>query len=568
MLRSARGVMLQQFRTGAVAGKSTQVDQAARLNHELTTLLGEALTPNLREQLPALGTNPDFQRGLALYRRIIAAARPDRDELLFDGLGAVQADFRRFALAHILSRTGLSAPAVAREVGDTRAPSWITRGQVPSSLIAADPERNARQTIQLTFPHLESPAFAHLLGAHAGTRRLGTEAASLRFLNHEREVVERVVDAAWQSCSCLLRIREVTRRGHTYFEASSQAGQLLEHLAKITSGNSHLPWPHLQTSAERTGFLRGFFDFCGGSVNPTTQRLAVGRRDNPGLLEEVAVLLKREGILGRVSRGAIPALQIENRHALGALVEREIITTHRLGTPLRVITAKPAGHETGRPEEYAAVMAAAARIPGRPHPFPADVLRTLKRDRSPFADLPVSMVDHWIKGHGTPASVDRLADLAALEKRIFTPSRRGEIGQAMLKRLGATLHPTRVVRAVSEFLGSTPALGSHLGVTEREAAALVAGSALPTQSQYRLLLDAVGLPLTPKLAAQSAPPRPETVIAWLKTRREVECFGSYEASIMLTVRTAWAALRDPQQAARERIAALLKRNQRMIRDDF
>jgi hypothetical protein len=517
-----------------------------------------ALEPGVRVQLRS---DEPFLRGYQMFRRIAAAGG-----LPSETVARVESDFALFASAHILNLSGMEPAAIGSQLGTERVIPWLKLKQVPEVLFENDPLRGSHSIKRVTIPSGESAEFAYVLGAHAGTRRLGTRAESIGFTSGEEKLIERVTAAAERSCGLLLGRQATVRNGLERVSATSRAHEFVGYLREVTSGNAHVPWRHLQTSGERAEFIRGFLDFSGGTLDIGHHRLIIGRRNNPGLLAEVAIVLKREGILARVSDGAIPSLHIESFHGLTTLRDRELVNAARIREPLLQTLDTPCEFQTGRPEQYAAVMAMADRLGRRGTVSCDNVRRMLQREGDPAGELSLDTIRQWVRGGHVPASVSRLRDLDALEARLFSEERLREIGGAIIKRAGS-LHPYSVTKALSDFHGGAAALSRRCGVPEQLVGEIAEGKRLPSRAEYRLVLSTAAIRLEGEIERASTPPDRHIVETWLRSEGERRVFGSYQSSICLLAREAFQQGADPQHAVRDRLQHLLRRNGRMIVDD-
>lgn len=528
----------------------------------LTTCV-EAIS--LRAAIARIERDPGFSRGFAMYRRIADEARFDHSVVgESDRLDGVRRDFTLFMRAHLLRATGRSIPGIIAEIGDSRALGWVRDQQVPESLFFGDPLRVASFKKHVTRPREESADFAYLCGAYAGTRRRGTVTDSLVFRSHDRAVIERVVEAAARGCGYGLVIKESTLRGQTLYSAGSRAGEFLNLLSDLSDGNSGVPWEHLQTSVERRAFLRGFFDYSGGSIRVVPPRFIVSRLGNAELLEEVALILKREGIVGRISYNRLSALHIESRRGLEGLRRAELISGAEARATLEAALAQPMRSKPSSVEEYYAVMAAARRVPGYPNIRPGDVRAILEREGSPYVNVPRLQIRGWTVHQRIPLSIARAQHLGDIEERRLSPTLCNAIGEAILTRRGDDLTPGSIVRAIAEFWGGPAGLSDRSRVPSPALTEIISRKRLPSRAEYRLILESVGLKLDGAIAEQSEPPHPWTVEQWLKPH-ELPVFRTYQPAVMLAVRDTFQAGGDLRDAARRKIDELQRRSARTNR---
>jgi len=545
-----------------VIEKKIKATPEETLLRELRGVLAPEMCELASKVAPSLLTNEAFERGRAMYHRL-TSARGEGDPTVL----RAHKDFGLFATAHTLHHSGMTVKEVGAHLQSERVISWLSQLQVPEVLFDNDPLRGERFIKHMSVPKSASPEFAYVLGAHAGTRRLGTRASIMSFTTGEEKLLDRLSAAAHDSCGIVLGRQAGMRNGLERFTAASRAQEFVEYLREVSKENSVVPWQHIHTSAERREFIRGFLDFSGGTLDVGHHRLIIGRRNNPGLLEEVSIVLKREGVLTRVSRGQIPSLHIESYRALAQLRDLHLINACRLREPLQQTLESPPGVQTGRPEHYQAVMEMAERIGRRGPASPEDIRRILKGAGDPAGDLSVDTIRQWVRGGHVPASVLRLREIEALERRIFTRARLPEFGKSITARLEGDVNPRRITNAIAEYVGDVDTLSRQTQVPKRILCEITGGARFPTRAEYRLILDAVGLSLGGELEQGITPPESRDVEQWLKSEAERKVFGSYRAAICVLAREAFQRGEDPREAVRQRLARLMKRNSNMIIDE-
>lgn len=531
----------------------------AKFNAEISQKVPAELATLVSSVGGELKRDTAFLRGYEMFHRLMAG---EKDALV---RAKAESDFALFAGAHLLKLAGREVSEVVAQLGSTRVIPWITKGQVPEVLCDNDPLRGALFTKRVVVPVGASADFAYVLGAHAGTRRLGTSSIPIAFTSAEGKLVDRVIEACERSCSLRLGRYEAMRDEFLRVTASSHAREFVDYLHAATGGNARVPWKHVQTSAERCEFIRGFLDFAGGTFDVAHHRLIIGRRHNAGLLEEVALVLKREGIIARLSSGVIPSLHIESYQALEALRDRHLVNSDRLIGCLTASLAEPPAAQTGRPEHYHAVMEMADRLSRRGRVSPDELRQHLRRSGDPAGELSLDTIRQWVRHGHVPVSVVRLKELENLEGRLFSGARLSEIGHAVCARAGS-LHPFVTIQAIAEFWGGVANLAARCGVPARILSDFTTRSRLPSRAEYRLVLGAVGLTLSGELEEASVSPEYRHVEGWLKSDGERKVFGSYSASLYMLARDAFARGDDPREAVRARLARLMKRNAEMIRD--
>lgn len=535
--------------------KTPALNPEQSLAAELQGIMGPENSELALQAAPKLLADQSFERGRAMYLRILAT-RQEGDDIL----RRAKEDFSLFAKAHALQVSGKTPVQVADQLQAKRIIPWLRLGQVPKVLSDNDPQQNAAFVKHISVPKGASPEFAYLLGAYAGTRRLGQTAVALRMTTGEEQLVERLTKATLDSCGITLTRQDRRRHGIERFSANCKSRELLEYLHNTSQSNSVVPWSHLQTSAERRGFIRGFLDFSGGSLAAEDHRLIIGRQNNPGLLEEFSIVLKREGILARVSQGQIPSLYIETHHGLARIHDLELVTAKRLLEPLKTALETPPKNITGRPEQYEAVMLMAERLRRRGKVTVEGIQRLLRMDGNSAAELPPHTIGHWaLRGH-VPASVRRLQEVEALEKKLLSGPRLAQIGAAIKARLGGQMSPRRVTSAIAASLGEFDALAHKSKLPKWIVNEIASGERKPTRAEYRLILDTVGIPLKGELEIWMNPPQLRDVESWAHSDTERRIYLSYQAALLRIAQDAFSKGEDPREAVRQRIRILMKKS--------
>jgi len=512
------------------------------------------------ESVRAVCAESGFVRGLEMFRRVVGRAGAADSEGSSTGwLAAALKDFNLFVRAQIARASGRELSAIADQLGDARIASWLRYGQVPETLFDRDPLRGERMVKPVMIPTECSGDFAYVCGAHAGTRRRGVPPVSLSFRGEDPAVMKQVVAAAVAACGLGLTIRGSVRSGRSIVSASTRSSEFLGALYSRSAGNTQVPWEHVQTGEERRAFLRGFFDFSGGSMHLHPPRFNIGRRHNPELLEDVAILLKREGVLARVSYGSIPMLHIESRAGLEALQRGEFITVRNVRARLEEILSREPRSRVSSPAEYAAVMVAAKKVSSYPEIQPGQVRAILQREHSPYAGISADLIRKWVVAGHVPSSVVRMEHLKEIEARRFPAERCAAVGAAIVARQGSNLNPTALTRAIAEFWGGASALADRARMPAATIEAILAARRIPSRAEYRFILDTVGLALAGEIEIQSAVPHPRIVEQWLDPVREVPLFRNYQAAVMIALREAFSVGADLPAVAKRKIHGLAGR---------
>jgi transcriptional regulator with XRE-family HTH domain len=554
------------LRDAAFPARGGVIDRSSpryRPSRELSALVrkaaGEELAPFVRDTLPIIAARPEFQRGYETLLRIESAARlgdPERYDL-----GEVRADFALFVRGHILRALGHYGTAIGRILEDDRVGKWIQREQLPLSMYRDDPIRNSCFIKRMEIPSGPSSDFAYILGAYAAGRRPSSESAQVNFQSSSSDLIHGLAEKIERVCGIVVAPRILQTAEGSYHALTSRAREFAEYLTGISRDNTVLPWGHLQTSEERRGFLRGFLDFGSGCVD-VSGRFSISRGENRTLVEEVAILLKREGVIPRVRSNGSTTLFLDATVDLLKLLELDVVMRADLRTRLKAASELPSPRFFVSAESYDEVMETARRLGEKDRHSPIEVSRALQANGSMMGGLPVSTLRSWLRSDKVPPSVRRRRELEALEDGLFSPALRSEVGAAILARLDPVPHPFAVVEAVADFLGGERALARAAGVNRGTIQQILRREELPTEAIYRKILSAGGIDLSERIIAGATCPDIRAIREMVKDLPERSFLINYEGAVAVRVRQAFERGEDTLEAALIALRALRSRSER------
>jgi len=531
------------------------------LDQEFSELVGPDVPAWRAEVLAALQENPDFQHAHSAFHRILdnltdAQGVPVNEQARQD-LGRVRAAFGEYTLAWKLHYEGVSTREISAELGSQAVRHWLRDGRLPQVLHRKDPEDQLRRRVRVEIPQSFSPDFAFVLGAFAGTSRRCDERLFFMVQHKERAPLERLCQALRAGCGVESHINSHRQGNEQCFYVHIGARSLVQYIVDSSCGNTSLPWQHLLTSEERKEFLKGFFSFGGGSVLPAHHRFRITRGDNPALMEELAVLLKREGVYPRVRTQPFAVLLLDNTLDIEKFLSLEVMPIEKLRVGLEQICATRKRRMAG-PAEYFETMRVASKLEGYPDLSGQEIKQALGEQGIVSTQLPIT-IERWLAGK-VPASVVRLRALEELESGLMQEDRIAPVSAALRGRL-AELHfnPIQVMRAVAEWLGSVEALSERSAIASEEIALISRGEKFPTQEQYAAVLKVAGLPFDAEIEQGYHPHGAASILALLEKRADQAVFREFPGAVMSAVHQAFLKGEDGAQRAQEKVAELRKR---------
>ncbi len=537
----------------------------AQLGRAVRDVAGD-LKPLVTEVMPTLLQRDDLVRAFQTLRRIESAHDGDKSDAT--ELSEIHRDFTVLVRGHILCAKGHTHEEIGAILGDERVVGWLHGEQIPLSMYLEDPTRYAHFIKHMQIPDGVSTDFAYVLGAYAGTRFADSQARRVTIQSSSPELIEMLCARVTAACGISMHVRVIDVGPQTYHSASSAAHEFTEYLNGVTCGNSAVPWSHIQTSEERREFLRGLLDFGGGMVDLPNARFSISRRDNPRLLEDVAIMLKREGVNSRLrvsEVGGLTTLFLDASIELLAFHDLDVLRRPELAQRLEALCEQPSTRQLIAAADYDSVMETARRLQRAGRISAVRVIEALIADNHPCQEVPKRTIHNWINGEFEPPSVKRRRELESLERASFTTERREEIGHGILQRLPEFPHPYVVVNAIAGFLGGARSLASLAQVNRDVVERALKREQLPDGQTYRAILGIVGLENNARIESGAHCPDVDTIRALFSEPTQQYLFATYRSSIMLRVKGAFERGEDTVTAAREALGQTIARAERVNR---
>ena len=544
---------------GQYTGRECEASNGGSLEHELSSLVGPPLELVVSRFTDDFSNDERFNRAHAAFHRIVADLTDEEgvpiSQRAARRLEKIEDAFKRYIQAFVLHFDGVSGLEISRRLESPAAKDWVVRDIMPIDLLRSDPQHRDKVSKPVSIPQGFSEDFAYLLGAYAGTVRVTSKRFTVTFASREREPLERLIAALDGGCGIQAGLFSSAARSVRYFQSYLTSRLLVRHLNDITDGNQHLAWEHLQSSRERRAFLTGFFDFAGGTASAENGRFRIFRENNPDLIRDVAVLLKREGVYARFEGMPHPLLKIDDRTDVQKLEALGVVRTKKLGIPVAEISNAYHRSRTFTPEQYEEFIEFAQRSPDFPDISSRKITREFQAGDS-GTRLGRSTVEHWLAGD-EPGSMARLKVLEQAERSIFSSEQRSRVAKMLFSRLQEeNFYPVKVVAAIADWFGSARALSLESGVAPERLKRLLEQREFPGVQEYVKILGSVGVEFSEELKRAYAAPTARKVQSWL-SKRELEVFANYHGSVMQTVREAHLSGEDAKAAAMEKIEKLI-----------
>jgi hypothetical protein len=502
-----------------------------------------------------LANRPQFQRTCEIYCRIAAATvKQDSGVVVsLDTFERVSKVFIAYCQAWALYCNGESRKEVKNLVTVTGVRDWLRRDSIPLALVKADPQYRLNRIERANIPEGISAPFAYVLGCFAANHNKAAQRNRLTAHHSDRGPLEKLCEACETSCGLSLSIKPYRSRDeiaqYVLFKST-----LVPYFLEGSNQNTKLLWQHLTTSAERQEFLRGFFAFARVSISGARGVLAVTRSQS-SILEQTAIVLKREGILpALVYSAGRTILSIESARDLHSMVDLGILPAEQ-----RSKIIEPGSRQPSVESYFRALTLLQSR---REQTLP-QLVATCKAELG--LELPSSTVRGWVEGR-TPQNVERYTALEELQKKYHNADELSEIGGRIRARAAAEqFHPVTVVRMIVEYYGGVLATSRQTGLQETDIEATAKARALPSRRDYSALLNSVGLEFSSEFESGATPPSAAAVRSSLKKTTDIGTFDTYQASIVTAARDAYLRQDDPNTAVKAKIKELQTRSQRMLK---
>jgi hypothetical protein len=421
---------------------------------------------------------------------------------------------------------------------------WLYGNRVPKIVSHFDPVRRSAGRQSVVIPQGESVQFAYICGAFAGSAMPTSSFNSICFRSKERDVAEHIAKALSDACGLTPSIRPHTVSGINYQTVTLRQKDFIEHMTAATTQNRAIPWQHVQTGQERRAFLMGFFDFTGGSIQPDKRRLSFSKMGNQSLVEQIGVLLSREGIYPRIDYGRICHLSFEDVCEFKALAQAKFITNRRYVDGIALFASQTSAIPYRSAEEYSNFLQVRSDLGA--HTTPLKVKQALSEAGLPD-DIPISVLRNWLEGH-KPTQYTRMLFLETLEQDMLNGANRIAIGPLLLEREPEIKNrPDKLVKSLVEWLGSMKRLSALSTIPIEVLRQIDKRDAFPTRSDIYKLAVLIGVEPIKIVVPILYEPGEKELATWLPAGK-LSVFRSYEAALRVTMRDSAAAGMDVRES--------------------
>lgn len=234
-------------------------------------------------------------------------------------------------------------------------------------------------------------------------------------------------------------------------------------------------------------------------------------RSQPAILEQTALVLKREGILpALVYSSGRNILCIENASDLHSMVDLGILPSEERSKIVEPVS-KPTSVET-----YFRAMSLLNARRGQTLP---QLVAACQSDLG--VENPSSTVRGWLEGR-TPQRVERYMILEKLQRKYQNEEDLIQIGGRIRARAAAEqFHPVAVVKMIVEYHGGVFATSRQTKLPESSIEEVLKAAVLPNRNDYAALLKSVGLELNSDFESGITPISAATVRAGLKKLTDI-----------------------------------------------
>lgn len=440
--------------------------------------------------------NTFFTDTYKLYKEIIARAITpeaqgslENNNLTAEKLEEVRSAFKLYIRAFLLHFEGYSNRKLMAAFSGRNAPvRWVREGSIPVVISHLDPVNILRNRKIISIPYQHSDEFAYVLGVFVATTRPDHNPKMITLHTTEKEVAERALAQLNKACHLGAKITNHTVKQITYLAINVRARTLLQYFYGITDFNKTLPWKHLQSSSERRAFLTGLFDFS-GSVRTEPIGFSWSKQNSGHLVKHLAVLMMREGLYPILERGRSDCLFVNELSDLKRFKQLGVLKREYPSKILEQV-ANQEWSKYYSLDDYRRYQTALSLLPVEPKPKAALVIRKIEY-LYPESPIQIQTVDGWLKGK-KPPEVKRYESLRQIEKDLLSEQQRGDLGRAILDRLGRYAYaPYRVVAALAEFYGGLENL--DIAINKERLKDFLRADRYPKIEEFILLAKALGV---------------------------------------------------------------------------
>lgn len=490
-----------------------------------------------------------FRRGFESCLRALEAVSGQGDSTLEEG---VKTAVTQYVTAWILRTAGMSHEEVTRQLGGEHYKPWLFSRKMPQLVSRFDPIRRSAGRDPITIPKGESGAFAYVCGAFAGSITPTSSFTRVCFRTLEQDVADRLVAALKAGCGLSPTIGKHRVGDVTYLAVNVGQKDLLGHLKAESGGNRAVPWRHVQTGEERRAFLTGFFDFTGGSIQIERGRLSFSKKENVTLLEQVGVLLAREGIYARIDRGTISHLAFEDVHEFKSLSASKLLRSERYRDNIAILAARPVAIGYRTAAEYEEFQRARETLAEETTPL--QVQRAMMAAGA-SAELSLTVLKTWLEGH-VPTQVARKENLESIERTLFSGPEGVACGPLLLARNEDLKNrPDKLVKALSEWFGGMERLARFSSVPVDVLEQIERRNRFPRPDEIGALAALMQVEPAKLVTPVLYDPAPRELMEWLPDAK-VALFRTYEAALRAAMRDGVARGVDARETLFDKLVVL------------
>jgi transposase-like protein len=301
------------------------------------------------------------------------------------------------------SAKGRSLSAIARAEGITErtVQRWVREGGLPAGLANRSQLNRKTREKQIEIPRRTSSEFAYFLGVFSAYTRPGTAQYHIRPRVAAESIAQRIsagFAVAVSSGAAIHKPKEGDAK--TPFEVHCLHLRLSRHCNVITKTNTRVPWEHIQSEEEHTGFLRGFFDILGSFNMNEPGSFAVQKLHGERLLVEVAQVMSSVGIVPRIKTGTRATLFVNEKRSLQRMHELELLLEDGPREKLKEIAFRPVTRASYTAEQY---YRAKALWELQPELNNSEV--------SKVVNIPADQIRSWRTRGKRPNEIERLEEL-------------------------------------------------------------------------------------------------------------------------------------------------------------
>jgi hypothetical protein len=314
-----------------------------------------------------------------------------------------------------LRRAGWSVNRICDQLKNQSIARWF-KGSIPRKLLNLDPKFRQKLERPISLPSQPSPELAFILGVFCGRSGIGGHYRGFEIHSRDIVLVERLARAFEKAVSLRGASRSEDYGGVKYHYFGISSNPLARYLVTATNQNTSVPLRELADRECRRAFLQGFFFSCGSAIRSEWHKISVVKSHNKKLLSEVAVILKREGVLALVRGDHRAELVIQDQNDLQRFRELELLVSPADIRGLEEICASRPKRRMFTVDEYAIAMKI---IEENPSLQCGDLSSLIFERTAGRIAIDQSVLRQWRKG-ATPASVKRVQRLAPFELAMRT----------------------------------------------------------------------------------------------------------------------------------------------------